>query len=230
MMEKAEPRFDDWKKSLDNKTAAQARFERWLFLYLSKVLFSGKPGELLRFSAPFFGRTVMDTLNESKAMASLWGLSTYHLRWSAQSAHVFFYDRQKLEGVLRGVAQNRLFHFLGYGPSVTAMSFLDGLAERWRQTGQIPHEIGIAVGYPLKDVLGYMGLVDLPKRMVREWCIYGREGASLQRKEQYDLGLQRGLEYLRTDQSAMIRDELCGHRSYTTYVCPEGDVAVQEDQ
>ena len=37
----------------------------------------------------------------------------------------------------------------------------------------IPHEIGVALGYPLDDVFGYMGLLPLACKGVCGWKVYG---------------------------------------------------------
>ena len=41
------------------------------------------------------------------------------------------------------------------------------------QSEEFPHEIGIFLGYPLKDVLGFMGYGKYELVEVRNWRIYG---------------------------------------------------------
>ncbi len=59
------------------------------------------------------------------------------------------------------------------------------LAElRSRLTGEgFPHEIGVFLGYPLKDVIGFMGWAQLPFTCQGPWKIFGDPGASLRLAE-----------------------------------------------
>lgn len=46
--------------------------------------------------------------------------------------------------------------------------------------GSFPHEIGIFLGYPLKDVLAFMGQIALPFACQGPWRIYGNPRQSLE--------------------------------------------------
>jgi hypothetical protein len=48
----------------------------------------------------------------------------------------------------------------------------------WAVT-DFPHEVGVFLGYPLKDVAGFMGWVDLPVTCQGPWKIYGNPDRSL---------------------------------------------------
>jgi len=52
--------------------------------------------------------------------------------------------------------------------------------------GQIPHEIGIFLGYPVKDVAGFVGLHSLPVTCQRLWKIYGPPQKSLLLAERFE--------------------------------------------
>jgi hypothetical protein len=41
------------------------------------------------------------------------------------------------------------------------------------QTGEIPDEIGIFLGYPLKDVIGFIGHTSLKLTKINGWRVYG---------------------------------------------------------
>ena len=43
-----------------------------------------------------------------------------------------------------------------------------------------PHEIGFFLGYPVKDVLGFMGILNIPLTFNGPWKVYGEKQASLQ--------------------------------------------------
>ena len=48
-----------------------------------------------------------------------------------------------------------------------------------------PHEIGIFLGYPLKDVLAFMGRIRLPFACQGPWKIYGKPEQSLELADRY---------------------------------------------
>lgn len=51
--------------------------------------------------------------------------------------------------------------------------------------GSFPHEIGIFLGYPLKDVLAFMGCINLPYACQGPWKIYGKPEQSLELADRY---------------------------------------------
>lgn len=56
---------------------------------------------------------------------------------------------------------------------------LDQLQERCRSGHGFPHEIGVFLGYPLKDVAAFLGWVALPFATQGPWKIYGQPEQSL---------------------------------------------------
>jgi hypothetical protein len=53
------------------------------------------------------------------------------------------------------------------------------IRKRWYDKGTVCHEVGVLLGYPIKDVAGFMRLVDLPKTANCGWCVYGSPEVSL---------------------------------------------------
>lgn len=51
--------------------------------------------------------------------------------------------------------------------------------QKQMQGAGFPHEIGFFLGYPIKDVYGFMGLCDLPVSGNGSWKIYGKVESSL---------------------------------------------------
>jgi hypothetical protein len=66
----------------------------------------------------------------------------------------------------------------GYQQPESMEASLQELAERFVADG-FPHEIGAILGYPLKDVAGFMGWVNLPCTQQGPWKIYGNPVPSL---------------------------------------------------
>lgn len=67
----------------------------------------------------------------------------------------------------------------GYPAPGSSTAILAELEERIRQRQGFPHEIGIFLGYPLKDVVAFMGWIPLPFTCQGPWKIYGSPEQSL---------------------------------------------------
>ncbi|BCA78889.1 DUF3793 family protein [Desulfuromonas sp. AOP6] len=68
----------------------------------------------------------------------------------------------------------------GYQAPLDKDSVLAELGARLQAGRGFPHEIGVFLGYPLKDVAAFMGWVSLPFSCQRLWKIYGDPRRSLQ--------------------------------------------------
>lgn len=91
---------------------------------------------------------------------------------------VLVYRPQVLAATLAAPRVSRTLKRLGY-PRGSLPGQLDYLYQRMqRQT--IPHEIGFFLGYPVKDVLAFMGELDLPLARRGPWVIYGDARRSLE--------------------------------------------------
>lgn len=92
---------------------------------------------------------------------------------------LFVYAPQQLAELLAQKSVRVLLRRAGY-PAVDSCAVILGELEgRIRQGGGFPHEIGIFLGYPLKDVVAYLGWVRLPFTCQGPWKIYGRAEQSL---------------------------------------------------
>jgi len=142
----------------------------------AEVLAGVKPANLVRIS----NRTVACGRN----MYELWHalgselmqeshLEVMPLVESTNSTLLLLYDPALLSRRLssRGVATFLLS--LGYSSLDSAEKVLVQLCARFCGT-DLPHEIGIFLGYPLKDVTAFMGRTNLPVSSQRLWKIYGR--------------------------------------------------------
>lgn len=66
----------------------------------------------------------------------------------------------------------------GYADPADPKAALEQLVKRLREDG-FPHEIGVFLGYPLKDVAAFLGWVELPFTSQALWRIYGKPERSL---------------------------------------------------
>ncbi|MTV50925.1 DUF3793 family protein [Heliobacillus mobilis] len=198
------PLYAHWKDNLAFKPTEQARFEKWLFFTLSRVLFAGKAGECVRFQDQNYGKTIESTLEDAKRLALQWGLELFLIKRCGQCAWVIFYRVDRLRAVLKRLQRIRQFRKKGCPWPVDTKEFLIWLKDKWCKTGEFPHEIGFAIGYPFKDVLGFLGLSTQAKSTVCEWCIYGNVQSSLKLKQRFDQASQLALAFLGANRFDLI--------------------------
>jgi hypothetical protein len=86
---------------------------------------------------------------------------------------LFIYNPEKLEETLN--RKNVLNHLrkLGYSKTFSLNDYVSTLILRLKHSEGFPHEIGFFLGYPVKDVLSFMGLIDLPLVKTMGWRMYG---------------------------------------------------------
>lgn len=96
----------------------------------------------------------------------------------AGSLLLFLYDRGALCRLLGDKKVVAILRKAGYVAELDLNSLLTELAFRFG-SGVVPHEIGIFLGYPLKDVAGFMGLSRRQFSCQGPWKIYGNPKESL---------------------------------------------------
>ena len=85
------------------------------------------------------------------------GLRVLPLRFSAGRGLIYVYRPEKLVRDLSDSAAGALLAGLGYPCARDgAERLLAALIRRLRQGGEFPHEIGLFLGYPAEDVLGFI--------------------------------------------------------------------------
>lgn len=104
---------------------------------------------------------------------------------------VLCYNRDHLERHLSHAGIRTLLHKAGYAAEASCETLLDELLDRIGKADSFPHEIGLFIGYPAKDVAAFMGLVKLPFACQGPWKIYGNPAQSLCLAEQYRCCRQR---------------------------------------
>lgn len=90
------------------------------------------------------------------------------------------YHPQQLTQTLSRKSVLRHLQQLGYDKTFQLERYVATLCARIRTSGDFPHEIGFFLGYPIKDVLGYMGLADVPFAKAMGWRMYGNTDSSEQ--------------------------------------------------
>lgn len=101
------------------------------------------------------------------------------------------YNHDQLERHLAHAGIRTLLRKAGYKADASCEALLGELCRRMGRNDSFPHEIGLFIGYPAKDVAAFMGLVKLPFACQGLWKIYGNPEQSLGLAEQYRCCRQR---------------------------------------
>jgi hypothetical protein len=189
-------KFANWKKEVDCLPGPETEFQKWLFIHIAGVLFGGKAGELLTLNAAQCGLPSDGQVRVIGELSGKWGYSYLVLYKNPGSAKVIFYKDDAVRKALSEIPPCILEGDLNYRAGMEPEEFLKEIGLRWKTSGQIPHEIGIALGYPVKDVLGYMGLLPLECNGICGWRIYGNPASSLHKCRMYTRARQGAMAFL----------------------------------
>ena len=110
-------------------------------------------------------------------------LSIRAMRTEKESVLLLIYRSDLLERRLRSRTMQTFLVRQGYPRPLTLESTLQYLQESFR--GEIPHEVGMFLGYPLKDVKGFMGRGTEPSQGRGMWRVYGPPLRSLRLSDFY---------------------------------------------
>jgi len=111
-------------------------------------------------------------------MTGLCGLRADVLADRGESLLLMLWNPERLEELLQRAPVRGMLRRLGYPEDVASNSLPDILRTRLANGG-FPHEVGIFLGYPLKDVAGFLGWTRLPFSCQGPWKIFGDPGSSL---------------------------------------------------
>ncbi|PDW02399.1 DUF3793 family protein [Candidatus Viridilinea mediisalina] len=186
-----------WKTRVTQLPTTFAEFEKWLFVSVASVLLGGKAGELLTLPHAQFDLSIAIRLRRIATCAAQWGCAQHVLKQCPGSTKVIVYNPKMVQAALHEVTPC-FFCELGYAPHPTPHQFLAEVAHRWHEKSAIPHEIGLALGYPVKDVLGFMGWLPLDCSGCCGWRIYGDPEQSLERSRNFAEARRQALHFLYT--------------------------------
>lgn len=159
-------------------------FFKWLVVELAPTIYGEKPATLLTFtdSRRFHRLTFWRKFGPAFFRQSdiEWAI----VREAANSLTVLFYHPASLSGCLQQSDHRRFLSAFGYRSDCPLWENMNCLKKRYQHG--CPHEIGLLLGIPLKDVLGFMGQGDECLSCRGLWCIYGDPEPSLRVMEKID--------------------------------------------
>lgn len=172
----------------------------YIALETAEVLAEAKPASLLSISnrERACGRNLY-TLWKSHGheLLSDTSLQACELVDRDSSLMILFYHKTHFKQHLARRDITALLKRAGHGNDITPDEILRNLAGHLQQ-GRFPHEIGLLLGYPPKDVAAFMGLIAIPFTCQGPWKIYGNPGESLRLAERF-----RNCRNLMAEQLAM---------------------------
>lgn len=158
---------------------------RFLLVKTAAVRRGVKPAELLRVRHCYAGVDAegLRVCLYRHDIYEILGLDYVELKVEESSSLVLFYNPPCLSDTLYERQNSRWLGELGYPVNGSVKELLAELVRRAAKEG-MPHEVGVFIGYPLKDVDGFMRKV--PSTPVHNglWRVYGsvRESFALMRR------------------------------------------------
>lgn len=156
-----------------------------------------KTGNLFRISYADI-EAFREELRELNGILKKKGLRAVPVRMTAEFALVYLYRPDFLKRDLGSEEATRLLKSLGYEPQSVNRS-IAFLARMMREKEAFPHEVGLFLGYPPEDVLGFMKSSREGVKCIGCWKVYGDEARAraafwrFQRcREVFEENVQRG--------------------------------------
>ncbi len=164
-----------WKQVSERFPSTEECLAAYLVLSSAEVLAQVKPANLVRISRKPYacGRNISDLwkAHGPRLMASS-PLDAFNLSSEPDRYLLLIYHPQLLKKRLNSLTSITFLTRLGYRNPQDISDVLRQLSERFCGD-ELPHEIGWFLGYPLKDVEGFMGHKALEVSGQRLWKIYG---------------------------------------------------------
>ncbi|PAB58054.1 DUF3793 family protein [Anaeromicrobium sediminis] len=158
-------------------------FIQWLVGTLGPVILGVKPSEIMSFKMN--DATTNEKIKKIEETFSICKHISYKISYyNGTSIKVLFYNVKSLEKTLKEPRNLKFLASIGYPKKFSLNFFLNHLISKIN-LGIIPTEIGVFLGYPLKDVIGFMGHPSLKLTKVNGWRIYGDSRISDQRYEEF---------------------------------------------
>lgn len=112
-------------------------------------------------------------------------LSLMVLRKHKDRLLVFLFRKEKLEETLLNEPAETVLTGMGYPAGAPLPAVLEYLKTRFERA-QFPHEVGLFLGYPVEDVLGFVKHKGRNYKLCGYWKVYGDVEQAKRRFSQYD--------------------------------------------
>lgn len=139
--------------------------------------------------------TMMNLRNTKRPLKDYWmknkfilkdalGLDFFELKEGKDFVLVYFFKNNRLEKKLSQIKIKDFLNSHGYTTCVSTGDYLNLLSQRFRET--CPDEIGIFLGYPLKDVMDFKDRDKKACKCTGYWKCFNNEKSSLEAFKKFD--------------------------------------------
>ncbi|GMA97926.1 DUF3793 family protein [Pelosinus sp. IPA-1] len=169
-------------------------FSKWLVVELAPTIYGEKPSTLLNLmdSPQFLMKTLWLTYGQGLLANS--NMEWIVLKEDAASMKVLFYRVDLLNAYVNDDNNRRFLAGFGYHAAMNLEELLEHFKERFQ--GVCPHEMGILLGIPLKDVMGFMGLGGECHTCHGMWKVYGDPASSLSMMQRMEEAKSRVADWM----------------------------------
>jgi hypothetical protein len=169
--------------SWESALPVNAEIERILVNHCSPVLFGSKPAALFAVRTEEYYYCLMDRVRHFDNKAS-----SIVLKKTENGFLVFFYKPDILNGVILERSIQKLLRSFGYPEAgfSSLQSYLAVLRVRFLECQEFPHEIGLFLGYPPEDVLGFIRQKGKNYKYCGPWKVYGSVKKAMDLFRHYD--------------------------------------------
>ncbi|MBR3786709.1 MAG: DUF3793 family protein [Firmicutes bacterium] len=158
--------------------------ERFIIEHCSPTLASLKTANL--FNYVFDTETELYSyLRELNKKLSGKGVKATLLRKTERSALVYLFREKKLQQDLEQPGVRQFMRQYGY-ENPSAKQAVAGLRKRFAEGEGFPHEIGLFLGYPLGDVIGYIENAGRNSKCSGCWKVYCNECEAMKMFARFD--------------------------------------------
>ncbi len=144
---------------------------KWILELLGPVILGSKPSEILNISSKDSEKDIK--IKEIESFFNSCVRVSYEIIYKDNgSIRILFVNKEALSKALENKKCINFLKFIGYPKEYQIDEYMNVLLERLKKD-EFPHEIGIFLGYPLKDVVGFMGYGKYKFYKTKYWKIYG---------------------------------------------------------
>lgn len=162
------------KKCCENKS--NSSYIKRILEMIGPVILGSKPSEIVNIPGTIEEKRVK--LFQIQSFFSNCSKITYRIITTHDGGkRVLFINELSMNRVLSNKRCINFLKFVGYSSDYNFDGYINELVSRL-ESEEFPHEIGVFLGYPLKDVLGFMGYGKKELVEIRNWKIYGDKQVS----------------------------------------------------
>ena len=157
--------------------------EKMLIIHCAPTLAGIKTGNLFNCRTKSSAKLRLEVLKANRKLKNK-GICLEILRIKNSSALILVYRPNLLMKDLRRTGSDDFLARFGY-QNVNLQYAISRLKKRFAEQTEFPHEIGLFLGYPLKDVIGFIENGGQNSKCAGCWKVYCNETEAMKRFDQY---------------------------------------------